>query len=888
MTNKLKIAVWNANGLSQHKLEVQAFLRDQQIDIMLISETHFTTRNKFNISNYTVYDTKHPDGKPHGGTAIIIKKGIRHFELSKYSEDHIQATSILLEEWSGQCTLSAIYCPPRHAITQDQFSNYFQTLGDKFLAGGDYNAKHVRWGSRLTSTKGRQLWNSICVNKLTPISTGQPTYWPTDRNKIPDLIDFCVTKNINSRYISAESYYDLSSDHSPVVVTLSTQALKPTASPKLTNKFTDWTLFKIKFNDLCDLNVQLSNEQNIDDAVKLLTENMSEAAVLSTPKENSKQKDEKLSRAVKKLLSEKRTIRKRFQITRAPCDKKKLNKAIKDLKKTLAKNRENELQHFLENLNPYEASDYSLWKATKKLKRPQVAQPAIRCKNGMWARSDQEKADTFASHLAQVFTPYPPEDSADLAEVSEDQTEYPAIKFTLKEVRSMIKAINPKKAPGFDLVTGKMIKELPEKGVRYFTYIANAIMRIGYFPEKWKLAQITMIVKPGKNNTLVESYRPISLLPSLSKLFEKLLLKKMEPVLQANNVIPDHQFGCRQKHSTVEQVHRVVAEVQQALDKKKYCSAIFLDVAQAFDKVWHEGLLQKIHQNLPLFYKILKSYLSDRKFKVNYQSATTPPHAIKSGVPQGSVLGAVLYQIFTFDLPLSSEVKLATYVDDTAMLSTHSNPNTASRVLQDHLNNIQQWLKTWRIKVNESKSAHITFTLKKKVCPSIYLNGVQIPRVDEIKYLGIHLDKKLIWKKHIEAKCKQLKIKSAKLNWLMGRRSNLSLESKVLLYKAILKPIWTYGVTLWGCASASNIVPVQRLQSKILRNLTNAPWYLTNESLHRDLQIKLVNEEISFYSSKYKERLSMHPNNLAVNLLNEPKIVRLKRVDIMDLHSRWT
>jgi len=123
------------------------------------------------------------------------------------------------------------------------------------------------------------------------------------------------------------------------------------------------------------------------------------------------------------------------------------------------------------------------------------------------------------------------------------------------------------------------------------------------------------------------------------------------------------------------------------------------------------------------------------------------------------------------------------------------------------------------MKVNETKSIHVTFTLKRSVCPSVQLKNKHLAQPDDVKYLGIHLDRKLTWRKHITL----LDLKLRKLYWITGRKSKLSLGSKLLVYKAILKPIWTYGVQLWGSASNSNIDILERFQSKALRIITEAP-----------------------------------------------------------------
>ena len=174
--------------------------------VLLISEIHFTTKSYIKIPNYRIYDTRHPDGTAHGGTAIIIKIGIKHHLHDHYNLDHLQATSVVIEDWIGPLTLAAVYCPPKHNIKGEQFQRFFATLGQRFLAGGDYNAKHPQWGSRLTTPRGRELLKAIQAEHLSHVSTGEPTYWPSDRRRVPDLLDFGVVKLIPLCTLHAESW----------------------------------------------------------------------------------------------------------------------------------------------------------------------------------------------------------------------------------------------------------------------------------------------------------------------------------------------------------------------------------------------------------------------------------------------------------------------------------------------------------------------------------------------------------------------------------------------------------------------------------------------------------------------------------------------------------
>jgi hypothetical protein len=227
----------------------------------------------------------------------------------------------------------------------------------------------------------------------------------------------------------------------------------------------------------------------------------------------------------------------------------------------------------------------------------------------------------------------------------------------------------------------------------------------------------------------VTSYRPISLLPLLAKVLEKLILRQLTPIIADNKLIPSPQFGFRTKHGTIEQVHRVVHKINDDLENKLFCSAAFIDISQAFDKVWHTGLLYKLKLVFPHpAYALLKSYLSGRTFQVRYQAEYTTLYNIHSGVPQGSILGPILYSIFTADIPETEQTLIATHADDTAILASHPNPITATAHLQHHLNQSEQWLKRWRIQANGTKSTHDTFTLKREDCPVVLLNGKHIPQ----------------------------------------------------------------------------------------------------------------------------------------------------------------
>ncbi|GBP72774.1 RNA-directed DNA polymerase from mobile element jockey [Eumeta japonica] len=263
--------------------ELEVFMKSNMIDVCLISESHTTSRSRINVPGYSVYLTPHPDGGAHAGAAIIIKNSVKHCLLDPFAAPYLQATSIRVEDRSGFLNLSAIYCPPRHTIKEEMFSDFFKTLGNRFIAGGDWNAKHSHWGSRITVTRGKELKKSIDANHLRSMSTGEPTYWPTDSNKTPDLLDFFITKNICLQNTLIKSSLDGSSDHTPVILILSPIAIPhDSGTDYLHNSKTDWDCFREYLESNIDLKLSLKTNEEVDNASLYITNLIQVAAWTST------------------------------------------------------------------------------------------------------------------------------------------------------------------------------------------------------------------------------------------------------------------------------------------------------------------------------------------------------------------------------------------------------------------------------------------------------------------------------------------------------------------------------------------------------------------------------------------------------------------------------
>ena len=372
-----------------------------------------------------------------------------------------------------------------------------------------------------------------------------------------------------------------------------------------------------------------------------------------------------------------------------------------------------------------------------------------------------------------------------------------SIEITRESILAVIRSLNPNKATGCDEISGQMLRICDESVVMPLMIIFNNILECSVYPDQWKLANVVPIHKK-EDKQLVKNYRPISLLPICGKIFEKLIFDGLYLYLVSNNLITKNQSGFVPGDSCTNQLLFLINEIHEAFEDPKSLEvrAVFLDISKAFDKVWHDGLIFKLRQNgvSGKLLNFFQSYLSNRKQRVAINGFYSEFADIESGVPQGSVLGPLLFLVYINDLEKDIKSNVKFFADDTMLYSIVKDPTQSASDLNHDLEKINQWANQWKMAFNpdpNKQANEVLFSCKTKSVdhPQIFFNGFPVVQVKETKHLGLILQFKLNFEKHLFEK-----MKKAKRIIGMIKHLNYLLPLKTLnqMYKSLVRPHLDY------------------------------------------------------------------------------------------------
>ena len=413
------------------------------------------------------------------------------------------------------------------------------------------------------------------------------------------------------------------------------------------------------------------------------------------------------------------------------------------------------------------------------------------------------------------------------------------------EVLNLINQLVDTKACGPSSIPNKLLKEHKEIFSNLLTTLINKSFSDGTFPEMLKLANLTPI---HKKKAHCNNYRPISLLSNISKIYEKAYHVQIYEFLEDNNVIYDLQFGFRKKHSTDHALLSITENIKNKLDNNTFTCGVFIDLEKAFDTVNHKILLKKLE-----YYGIngiakcwLTDYLTNRKQRVKIENEFSDYKSITCGVPQGSILGPLLFLIYINDMhQVTKYSTLYHFADDTNLLYSHKDIRKLRKAVNSDLKLVFQWLCANRLSLNIDKTEFIVFKSPRKSINeriTLKLNGKNIFESKKLRYLGLIVDSHMTWKYHISELRK-------KLGQIIGIIFNLKkikapLHTLRSVYFALFQSYMCYGLCVWGQTKKSNFNKIEMMQKKVIRLITDANYDAETNSLFKNVKILKLKDQL--------------------------------------------
>ena len=776
----------------------------------------------------------------YGGVAFYVRNGLKYKQLEvPFTEQVFEALGIVLETGNTEIQIINIYSHPK--TDKDTFARYIKLLPlskeKKTIIMGDMNFDIM---------KNENLDITECL-----LERGLASFidQPTRVNEISSTCLDHIYSNMDGESYIFET--DIT-DHMTTAITFSTSTKKKHNSrnndtsnqkpmhDKRSLEYLRRYLTQVDWNELY--------EDNTIQAFDKFEKIFYEATQVCCPVIKNKKFKKPLSPWMTKGLMVSRKMKDKLY-RKARKDKKPEKfehyKKYKYLYMKLCRNAK--ALHYKKQFDYARTDVKKIWSLANEVTgRPvkkggeQVIGPLDGC------NSDLETAETFNNH----FTDIAPKLSKALPASKKHFKDYlPPIDETISpmrfwhvyadEVDNIIENMKAKTSFSHDWCSNKQIKYIKNEISHPLSHLINISLQTNYIPEQWKEAKVCPIFKGG-DHTSPDFYRPISILPSFSKILEKAVANQIYAYLDKNKLFYPFQHGFRPNHSTEDLLLKLTEQIFNARNCKKHMISIFVDFKKAFDCADIEILLEKVkHYKLP--HEWLRSYLTRRRQYTQINNTKSDKRDVLIGVPQGSILGPLLFLIAISDLPRSSEFLSLLYADDTTLNLIGDDLDLLVKKANQLLEGTVEWCFANKMTLHPKKTKWMIFS-HSNTKEKLILQGTEIERImdnSSFKLVGVHIDPKLTWKSHIS----HIRAKIGQAMSLIIRSKNtLTKKIKILLYKALIQSQLEYCLPVWGNALESHIEPLNVMQRKAIRIVTEANYNSHTEPLFHQIKALTIKD----------------------------------------------
>ena len=832
------ILQWNCRGLVSNWAESKMFFLLLAPIVIALQETWLLPTDPYNFSlfNYSLYRYDETDGeRRHGGVALYINNDFVHDMITLNTP--LQAVACTIRLNGRKIDICSIYIPPNtdNSVLERNLNQLITQFEHPFLLLGDFNAHNPMWARNITVSdqRGDIIERFLDIQQLVLLNKGDSTFFSLSYNT-ESAIDLSICSpqicNLFEWSVDCDIHH---SDHYPIKI----QTTFDSHSDSVTSFLSRWNLRKAdwtKFQQFCNIEHEqfLSPEQGITFLTNTILSAAKESVPSTSPSTRRKAVPWWSPEVARAIARRKRAFRSYLQ-NRDNAHLIIRNQERARCKRIIRQAKRSSWRSFLAQLN-HDTPLSKIWSLVRSLsgKRSITSLPVLHV-NGINVTEPTEILNTIAENFARCsssanYRPGFVEFSRREYHLCPDaflsnNNEIYNSAFSMSELCDSISSAG-NTSTGPDKLHYAFLRQLPENTLQFMLLTLNDLWTKHIFPAAWREAIIIPLAKPGKDRKNPANYRPISLTSCFGKIFERMVGKRLGWYLEDNNLLSKYQSGFRQYHSTYDHILRLETDIRKGFKYKKQTTAVFLDISRAYDMVHKPTLIYKLHKlgiRGHLAHYLVGFLTGERSFQVRFRSLYSNTYSLQNGIPQGSCISPMLFNIMINDLfdIIPSNINFSLFADDCSIWCTDIDSQHSIPRLQQALDSIEDWSRRNGCIFSPTKSAVVTFTKNNQMrhASDLRLSGHVIPRLDSFKFLGIVLDSRLSMVKHMEhikAKC------SKRLNLfrcIAGTDYGADRKTLLYLYKALVLPIIEYGSVVYAGASENTLKKLETIQNSFIR-----------------------------------------------------------------------
>ena len=818
--NVLNILQLNICGLSKKKTELAKVFNERKVHIALLQET-LHNNAELHITGYTSYACRCTDCR---GIVTYIRNDLTADVTHQTPNTPTDVQKCTVWKDNKKYKIYNVYSPPLEVCRIEELQD---GIHQNTIIAGDFNGHSPLWGYTDTNDTGRYI-EELCASTNLLVMQDEnstPTLLHRAHNTLsrPDLT--IVSADLDTA-THVQVLPDVGSDHRPILTTIQHMSGRKhnQQKPRWNFKKADWSGYKETTEQ--ELDKLLSDPpDNINDLEKKFTSIILSSAQRHIPRGSQKKYSPFWNPDIEAAVSTRRQARVTFEASPTIENKIKYSRATATVKRTIARAKKEKWTDTCSRLD-LRKDGGKAWNLLNNLSGKQR-------KSNKRPLSDEENPQKRATTFNKFFSSinklqkdykndFPLLKELKLREKIQSNAAALNEEFKIQELETALKKLKKRKSPGPDKIHNEMLQHLGENGKRMLLNIINKTWMEGQLPRAWKNAHVVPILKTDKDPQIPKSYRPISLTSCTGKVAERMVNRRLYWFLEENKLLCEEQAGFRAASRTEDQLFTLCQKIQDGFQDGKHTTAVFVDLQQAYDRVWRKGLLLKM-QRLGIngkLYRWIKNFLTERTIQTKIDNTLSAHQTLEEGIPQGSALSCTLFLVFINDLAKEITSSKALYADDLVLWKTHKYARQSARFLNQDMERISKYCKTWKITINASKTAYSTFTLSPKVNKqnlNIRLESHQLTKEENPTYLGVQLDSRMTFKKYIS----NLKKKATKRLLLLKRLASSTWGSDMdtlrTLYIGYIRSILDYNQCLQVACSKTTQHELDKVQNHALR-----------------------------------------------------------------------